>query len=60
MGELKELKALNGLVVTVVEELGLCVDVPISRLGDRRVPVALVVCDLVGSAVLLGLLDGTC
>ena len=55
--ELVELKALDGLVVTIVEELGLRVDVPVGWFGDRRVPVCGVVGDLVGGAVLLGFLD---
>lgn len=59
VGELGELKALDRLIVAVVEELGLLVDVPVGRLGDGRVPIGLIVGHLVGGAVLLCLLNGT-
>ena len=58
MSELMELEALDSLVVTVVEELGLSVDVPVGWLGNRCVSVGRVVCDLVSIAVLLRLFDG--
>lgn len=57
-GELCELEALDGLVVTVMEKLGISIDVPVGWLGDGRVAVALIVSNFVGCAVLLGLLDG--
>ena len=56
-GELAELEALDGLVVTVVEELGVCVNVPV--VGQGGVPVGGVAGDFVGVAVLLSLFDGT-
>jgi hypothetical protein len=55
--ELGELETLNGFVVAVVEELGTFDDIPVSGIGDRRIPVVRVVSDLVGSTVLLGFLD---
>ena len=58
VSELVELEALDGLVVTVVEELGLGVDVPVGWLGNRCVSVGCVACDLVSGAVLLRLFDG--
>ena len=58
MSELMELEALDSLVVTVVEELGLSVDVPVGWLGNRCVSVGRVVSDLIGIAVLLRLFDG--
>lgn len=58
VSELVELEALDGLVVTVVEELGLSVDIPVGWLGNRCVSVGRVVSDLVSDAVLLRLFDG--
>ena len=58
MSELMELEALDSLVVTVVEELGLSVDVPVGWLGNRCVSVGRVVSDLISIAVLLRLFDG--
>ena len=51
--ELGELQALNGFVVAIVKELGVFFVVPVSGLGDRRMPVGRVVGDFVGSTVLL-------
>ena len=56
--EVLELKALDGLVVTVVEVLCVGGHVPISRLGNGLVSVALVVGNFVCVAVFLGLFDG--
>jgi len=55
--ELKELETLDGLVIAVVEELGVGVDVPFFWPSKRGVTTGDVAGNLVGCAVLLGLFD---
>ena len=57
--ELVELKALDRLVVAVVEELGILADLPLVWLVYSGVPCAFVVGDLIGGAVLGCFLDGS-
>ena len=58
-GELCKLKALDCLVVAVVEEFGLLIDVPISWLSDRGETITRIICDLICRAIFFGLLDCT-
>ena len=52
-----KLDTLDRLIVTVVEELGVGVDVPLRRISDRPVADSLVVGDFVGVAILASLSD---
>lgn len=59
IGELVEFEALDGLVITVVEEFGIRIDVPIGWLSNSTVAIFLVVVTLSWGTVLLSLFDGT-
>ena len=56
--EIMEFESLNSLVITVVEKLGVGVDVPVGWLSERGITGSLVVGNLVGIAVLETFLDG--
>ena len=54
-----EFKALNGLIIAVVEEFCIGIDVPIGWLSNSAVAIFLVVVALGWGTVLFGFFDGT-